>query len=353
MNRFKFLLASVIVSSFLITSCKDDDKLSLAYENGAFITNEGAWNNTNATVSFYDFSSGTIINDIFQKTNSRPIGDVLQSACISSDKIFFVLNNSNKIEVANAGDMEEISTVEGLNNPRYITANNGSAYITQWGDGGKVKVLNTRTLAITKTIAVGNGPEGILSFNNQIWVANSGGYSYDSTITVINATTNEVVKTIKLDNKSYCPQQFVVDSNNDIWVLCSGFVDYYANPITHTPSKLIKISSSTYEVLKSFTISQDQHPIRLSISNDGNTLYFGGGYTFTGIYAFGTTATTLPSTPIVNELFYGFNINPENNEIFGLKAPSFTENGKLRRFSSTGQFISEYTVGIGPNNVIF
>ncbi len=353
MNHFKFLLASVIVLTIFIASCKDDEKLSLAYENGAFITNEGAWNNTNASVSFYDFSSGTVINDVFQKTNSRPIGDVLQSACIADSKIFFVLNSSNKIEVANAGDMEEISTVEGLNNPRYITSSNGNVFITQWGDGGNVKVLNTNTLAITKTIAVGVGPEGILSFNNQIWVANSGGYAYDSTITVINAITNEVAKTIKLDNKSYCPQQLVVDKNNNIWVLCSGYVDYYANPITHTPSKLIKISSSTYEVLKNFTISPDQHPIRLSISNDGNTVYYGGGYTFTGIYAVNIAATVLPNTPIVNELFYGFNINPENNEIFGLKAPSFTENGKLKRFSSTGQFISDFTVGIGPNSVIF
>lgn len=353
MNRFKFLLASVIVSSFFITSCKDDEKLSLTYDNGAFITNEGAWNNTNASVSFYDFSSGRVVNNIFTKTNRRPLGDLLQSAYVAKDTIYFVLNSSNKIEVANAIDMEEISTVEGFDSPRYITINNDEAFITQWGDGGKVKVLNTKTLSITNTISVGAGPEGILSLNNQIWVANSGAYSYDSTITVINATTKEVVQTIKLDDKSYCPQQLVVDSNNDIWVLCSGFVDYYANPITHTPSKLIKISSSTYEVLKNLTISQDQHPVRLSISNDGNTVYFGGGYTFIGIYAVGISATTLPSTPIVNEVFYGFNINPENNEIFGLKSPSFTENGKLRRFTSTGQFIKEYTVGIGPNGLIF
>ncbi|RPH34380.1 MAG: hypothetical protein EHM93_01015 [Bacteroidales bacterium] len=351
MNRLKSLLSLLIITTFLFSSCEKDEKTIGKYENGAFITNEGAYNHTNASVSYFDFSTNTVTNDIFASTNGRPIGDVLQSAYRANGKVFFVLNNSSKVEIADENDITEIDVIEGLNSPRYLTVNGGKAYISQWGDNGKVKVVDLNTLETVKTIEVGDGPEGVLAFNNQIWVANSGGFSKDSTITIINPITNEVFKTIKLDG--HCPQQMVVDKNNDVWVLCSGYVDYYSTPNTHTPSKLIKISSTTYEVTKSLTISSNQHPMKLDISSNGETVYFGAGFGYTGIYTVSITATSIPSNPIINDSFYGFNVNPKNNEIFCLKAPSFTDNGLLKRYSSTGQFIDEHTVGIGPNGILF
>lgn len=351
MNKFRVLLVLLIVSTFLFTSCEKDEITIGKYENGAFILNEGAFNHTNASVSYYDFATNTVTNDIFASTNGRPIGDVLQSAYRANGKTFFVINNSSKVEIADENDITEIDVIEGLNSPRYLTVSGNNAYISQWGDNGKVKVVDLNSLATIKTIDVGDGPEGILSHNNQIWVANSGGFSKDSTISIINPITNEIFKTIKLE--SHCPQHMVVDKNNDVWVLCSGYVNWYVTPIVETPSRLIKISSSTYEVTKSLTISANQHPAKLNISNNGETVYFGAGFGYNGIYAVSITATSIPSTPFIDDSFYGFNVNPENNEIFCLKAPSFTDNGLLKRYSSTGQFLDSHTVGIGPNGVLF
>jgi len=352
MKRNKlFILATLTVAS-LTTSCEKEDRIIGKYENGAFITNEGGWGSSNASVSFITFSTNTIENNIFSLTNGRPLGDVLQSAYKSNDKIFFVLNGSSKIEVVNASDITETGTIEGVNSPRYLTVANGNAYITQWGDDGKVMVANTSTLTVTNTIDVGTGPEGILYSNGLIWVANGGGTAVDSTISVIDPATSEVVKTIKVGHN---PKKLAVDTNGDIWTLCYGYIKYNLDWSIEleTPSLLVQISSSTKEVLKSFTISANQHPMQLEISGNGQTLYYGGGFGYTGVFAVDISATALPTEPIINQSFYSFNVNPINNELFCLEATSFTDPGKLKRYSSSGEFIMEYAVGVGPNGVVF
>ncbi len=352
MKRNKLLILATLTIASLISSCKKEDRIFGIYENGAFITNEGSWGSSNASVSFFNFSTNTIENNIFTLTNGRSIGDVLQSAYKSKDKIFFVLNGSSKIEVVNASDITEKGTIEGVNSPRYLTVANGNAYITQWGDGGTVEVADTSTLAITKTIDVGTGPEGILYSNGLIWVANGGGTAVDSTISVIDPSTNEVVKTIKVGHN---PKKLVADRNGNIWALCYGYIKYKLDWSIEleTPSRLVKISSSTQEVLKSFQISTNKHPMQLEISSNGQTIYYGGGFGYIGIFAVDISATALPTEPIIKQSFYNFNVNPSNNELFCLEATSFTDPGKLKRYSSSGKFIMEYAVGIGPNGVVF
>ena len=353
MNKIRIFLAAFIAVAFIFTSCEEDQRIVGKFENGALITNEGGWGATNASVSFLNYTTNAIEDNIYTHTNGRPLGDVLQSAYISNDKIFLVLNGSSKVEVANISDITEVGTIEGINSPRYLTVANGNAYITQWGDGGKVKVANTTSFAITNTISVGKGPEGIIQTNGLIWVANGGGLTVDSTISVINPTSNEVIKTIKLGNHN--PKKLVVDKNGDIWALCYGYIKYKPDYSIEkeTPSGLVKISSTTKEVLKSFTISDNQHPMQLEISKNGQTLYFGGGFGYTGIYAVDIAATALPTTPLINASFYSFNVNPANDDLYCLEAISFTSAGKLKKYSSAGQLIEDYTVGIGPNGAIF
>lgn len=349
--RFSFL---AITAATLFVSCEEDDPVVVnlgKYEKGKIILNEGNWNNSNASVSFLNDSTDAIEDNIFTIVNSRPLGDVLQSACKSNGKVFLVLNSSNKVEVVRSSNFREVGVINGLTSPRYMAICNGKGYITQWTDKGSVAVVDTSNLQVTSTIEVGSGPEGIIVANNLIWVANCGKYYKDSTVSVIDPATREVVKTIQLG--AYNPQQLVADRNGNVWVICSGYVDWYSTPMVQTPSKLIRISATSKEVAKSYTISETDHPMRIDINSEGQTVYFGGGFGFVGIYAVGITASTLPSTPVVNNNFYGFNIDPATNEMYCLEAPSFTASGKLKRYTSAGQLVKEYTVGINPNGVIF
>ncbi|MFT3739835.1 MAG: hypothetical protein QM786_13850 [Breznakibacter sp.] len=358
MKRLIFALSLGLALVF--AGCeKDDDKLVLDVtdKTGYYVLNEGSFGDGNASIGFLD-SDGTYYDDLFFKTNNRVLGDVLQSICIDGHTAYLVLNASNKIEIMNANTFEEKGTIEGFSNPRYMIASNGYGYVSQWGDysgnGPAVKVIDLSTRKITKTISTGDGSERMLLSGTNLLVANSGGYGSNNTITVINTTTNEVSKTISLEDNN--PMGFVVDKDGSIWVLCFGSVIYsadYSSIESQTRSALIKLSPTTFEPLATIAISETSHPNQIAINPAGDIIYYGGGYSFHGIYAVGIDAAEVPSTPLIDESFYGLSVNPVNGEIAGLLAPSFSQVGQVIRYQANGTFIASVNAGIGPNTALY
>ncbi len=351
MKTIKLSLLFLLLA-FVFVACEKDDDASGRYENGAIVLNEGSFNNANASVSFYRYDGNSVENGIFNLVNSRPLGDVLQGAAISGDKIYMVLNGSGKVEVATSTDFKQLHTIEGLSNPRNAIVVDGKLYVTQWGgygEKGSVKVYSTTDYSSVATITLGNGCEGIIYSDGKIYVANSGGFAVDNTISVINPTSNTLESTITVGD---CPKEMVVDKNGDVWAICSGAILYDAsfNVVGQTPSELVRIHGTTAERVVLF---QEQHPSHIDISSTGDVVYYGGGYGFNGIYKLAIDSRELSATPLVNGLFYGFNINPNGNYIYALIAPNFSSAGSLNVYSSLGVAKGTSVVGIGPSTVIF
>ena len=61
----------------------------------------------NATLDFFSYTTSSVISNVFESINQRPVGDVLQSMSIIGDYGYLVVNNSNKIEVVTMQDMKE------------------------------------------------------------------------------------------------------------------------------------------------------------------------------------------------------------------------------------------------------
>jgi hypothetical protein len=171
----------------------------------------------------------------------------------------------------------------------------------------------------------------------------------EKTVSVIDPTTNTVTNTIMVADS---PRKIVEDADGKIWVLCAGFIEY--NPdftiASETPSALVRINAITKEVEATITLFDTQHPNQLGISPDGSTLYIGGGFGFQGIYTHDVSSSSFAgSTLIDSESFYGFSVNPENGNVYGFQAPTFTDPGLFIRYNASGSKLGEYTVGIGPN----
>lgn len=344
-----FILLSITI---LFSACEDENESNSGiFSDGVFITNEGAYGVGNGSVSFYSYHNDTLTNEIFKLVNNRVLGDVVQSLTLHNSKAYIVVNASNKIEVVNSNNFAEQGVITDVTSPRYfIGINKHKGYVTQWGEEGVVKVVDLDALTVTKAISVGAGPEHLVYHNNYVFVANSGGFANDNTISIINPSTDEVVKTITLNGDS--PRDFAIDANGNLWVLCYGYVEY--NPIDYsieneTASKLIKINPSTNEVVQTIVISETKHPTSLESSRNGNDLFYGGGYGYQGIYKMDITDTSAPTTPLLDKYFYGFNINSETGNIFAMEAPSFTANGKLWRYKADGTELGSYETGVGPN----
>jgi|APDOM4702015248_1054824.scaffolds.fasta_scaffold47961_2 YVTN family beta-propeller protein len=348
----KLLYAALLLGAAMqFTACESDKspaKPKQRYDltQGMLIANEGSWGYNNASISLYYTNGDSLTNDVYNKVNKEVLGDVLQSIAISDTTAYLVVNSSNKIVAVSKYSCKKYGTIV-VSGPRYMVADNQTGYVTAWTNN-EVAVLDLATNKVTGSIAVGKGPEGIILNNGKLFVANSGGYDKDNTVSVIDIKTKTVVKTIQVAD---CPKTFVADKNGNIWVVCAGYTDY-KNPANSTNGALCKINPSNYEVSKVTLTGVNPDKLQADLSKEN--LYYSGSYSGAGIYKMSISGTSEPKTPFINGSFYSFNINPHNGEIVAMIVDWKVEaNNKMVRYSNTGSKIKEYTVGVGPNGGYF
>lgn len=350
-TKLTFILFLLVGLSF--ASCKKTEEVidTGKYGAGVLISNEGTYNAGNGSISYYNPETDAVTNEIFQLENNRSLGDVVQSVNRIGDYVFIQVNNSHKIEVADAKTFAEKGVIQKLTQVRYAVGNENTAYVStwgKWGADGKVFVIDVATLKATDSIPTGAGPEALLLNNNNLFVANSGGFGFNNTINIIDITTKTVTKTIEVGAN---PKSLVLDKNNMLWVLCSGSPIYDANWATvgHNPSKLVQINPSTLAITKEIDLFSDRHPSKIAVNPAGDVLYIGAGFGFEGIYSMGINDASFASTQLISKGFYGFDINAENGEIFAYESPNYTDRGKLYRYDASGAELGNYLVGISPN----
>lgn len=355
MKRFSLLCLFAALGATMASCEKDETKPFLPYDltHGVAIANEGTFQASNASLSIYYPDGDSVVNDVFSEVNDRPLGDVLQSIGFSEENAYFVMNASNKIEVVNKKTCVEVATITDLISPRYFASiSNNKAYVTLWGDGGKIGVIDLTTNTLSKEISVGSGPEKLVVVGDKCFVANSGGWGTDNRVSIINTQTDEVVTTLTVGDN---PKDFLVDKNGMVWVLCSGNIVYDANYNieSQTASKLMMINPSTNGIEKTIDLGATFHPSHLEINPAKDALYYGGDFGVAGIFSVSITATDKATSSFIDGYFYGFNVDPASGIIYGLQAPSYTSAGTLKRYSSTGSLISTSTLGIVPNGAYF
>ena len=353
----RFFCWVFLAFSVALSSCSDDNTGPIvppSSQDGYFIVNEGGFGNANASLSYYDRANDSVINNVFETVNGRPLGDQAQSMTVFDERGFIIVQNSAKIEVINRDDFTSIATItEGIISPRYlIGVDDTKAYVTDWGaDGisGTVKVIDLATYEVTKTIPVGQGPNGLVLLNNQVYVANNGSVGYDSTVMVLDAQTDVVTDTIVVGDN---PKSVAIDANNNVWITGSGrlaYVDGAPDLTQSTPGFVARLEADTV----AFKVEVDQatySEFKLAMDDSGEQLYFLYGE---GVYRLGINDTNLPDTPFVTGNFYGLAIDPVNGEILTGDPLNYTSEGTFFRYSPAGQLIKSYTVGIAPNGFAF
>ncbi len=354
--KIKFLIASIFLLTFITISCEKEDTepADEGYASGLVITNEGAFGNNNGSVSLYCRDSAKVTNNLFEKVNGRNPGDVVQSFGFEQDKGVIVVNNSQKIEIVDLETFESTGTITGLSYPRYFKGlGNGTGYLTNGNEEGEVYLLNLQQAEVTDTVEVGMGPEQMERSGDYVFVANSGGWDFDNTVSVININDHSVEKEIELGD---VPYSVVSDANENIWVLCRGklvYDDSYTEIIEETNSKLVKINGSTLEVEETIVIGEKGdgfQPSFLTVCPSGMELYFDD---IDGLYKMDTGANSQPSTPLIERGFSNVWIEPDTGDIFALTIPDYSSAGQLRIYDSEGREVNTHDLGIGPNGLFF
>ena len=195
------------------------------YANGILVSNEGPFSNGTGTVTFISEDLSVVNNGIYKMTNDEDLGNVVQSIGFTENEAFIVANVSNKINVVNRYTFEKIASItDGLNNPRYFIEANGKGYVTNWGDTADetddfVAIINLQNYTVEGTISVLFGPEAILAKDNTVYVAHQGAWGQNNKVSVINTTSNELIKTLTVGD---VPNSMQLDASGNLWVLASG-----------------------------------------------------------------------------------------------------------------------------------
>lgn len=361
-----FLIFLPLLFVMLLNSCRSDIEMILSEDlaignseiikgyKGFYLLNEGNMGSNKATLDFYDFATGIYTRNIYAERNPnvpKEMGDVGNDIGIYNNKLWAVINVSNKIEVMDAQTTLRIGQIE-IPNCRFIKFHKGYAYVTSYAGPvvidpdyeqlGFVAKINTVTLEVVDRCLVGFQPDELEIAGDKIYVANSGGYmgagnskGYERTVSVIDIATFTEEKRIDV---AYNLERIKADSRGNLWVSSRG--DYKG-----LPARLYFLDREKEMITDTIPITATNYWI------DDDLLYvYGTEFSYiTNSWNISYSVVDTKSREIISrniitdgtnneiEKPYGIMIHPETKDIFITDAGNYVTPGVLYCFDKEGK----------------
>jgi YVTN family beta-propeller protein len=322
-----------VLALIIIASCKKTDVKTTAPKvtTGVYSLNQGNYQSNNTTLTYYDFGTSAATTDYYKNVNGFGLGDTGSDFIIYGGKIYIVMNVSGNVAVANALTAKYIDTISftsgGINKgPENIVAYGSNVFVSS--TDGTVSVIDTTTLAITKSITVGENPEQMVVSGTNLYVSNTGAVSpvYDSTVSVIDLGT--LTETTKI-TVGINPGSIAADNAGNIYVACTG---NYNN----IGASLVKVSTSTNTVTK--TADTAAGTVRFY----NNNLFVTGGYLgVANVRVLSTTDFSAVKTNFVADgtsitTPYGLDIDNATGDVYVGDAKDYVASGTVFCFDKNG-----------------
>ena len=204
------------------------------------VCNEGNWQSDNGQLSYYDGKTGTLTNQWFRQVNKTKLGDTPNDIIQVNDTLIAIaINWSNIIQFIHP-DGTACGATEDVPNNRRLCSDGKYLYVTSYAHKcgtttftkGYVAKIDVATKAVVGTCEVGWEPEGVRLYKGMLYVANTGGYSfqeghdYETTISMVDPTTMTLVKNIDTG----CINLFSEMSQAGQYLCVNSCGDYYDNP---------------------------------------------------------------------------------------------------------------------------
>lgn len=344
MNKYSILRNLLIAAAVLtFSSCKKDSNVEVETENykGVIVVNEGAFGKSNGSVGIYKPGDKTYF-DAFKKANDRPIGDVVQSLTMIGDHVFIAVNNSNKIEVLKKNDFKAAATISTVS-PRYILeVGTGRAYVSNLYSNS-IKILNTNGMSITGNIDINHNSDQLAISGNEVFVS-----TFDNKIMVVNTAKDSLTDSISTTSGL---SKVINAGSGKLAVLCTGIVDWNTGSVIEK-GKIHIIATDSNNIEKSIDLDNGSYGGSMVYSAQTGMLYFSLGnnviykMTMEGVVS---EFVTLEAGRSV----YGLTYNSSTSELYIMDAGDFSSAGKVMVYSMTAAKLFEFSAGIAPNGVYF
>lgn len=366
MKRCSYLIILFLLSFISFIGCRDDVEMVLSEDEffgkpreivgykGFYLLNEGNMGSNKATLDYYDFETGVYTRNIYAERNPnvpKELGDVGNDIAIYGNKLYTVINCSNKVEVMDAETTKRIGQIN-IPNCRFIKFLGRYAYVTSYAgpviidpnyeQRGFVAKIDTATLQEVGRCLVGFQPDELEIVDRKIYVANSGGYmgagstkGYERTVSVIDIATFKEEKRIDV---AYNLERIKADKRGNLWVSSRG--DYKG-----LPSQLFFIDHEQQKVTDTIPVAASNYWI------DDDFLYVYGtewsyitnSWTVTYTIIYTQTHEIITKNIITDgtekeiEKPYGIMVDPETKEIYVTDAGNYVTPGLLYCFDRDGK----------------
>lgn len=368
----------------LLSSCRHDDYIIYSIDEdtggktvkseimGMYLLNEGNMGSNKCTLDYLDLSGNTetvhYYRNIYAERNPstvKELGDVGNDLKIHDNKLWMVINCSNKVEVATADSCRRLAKID-IPNCRYIAFDDNYAYVSSYVGPvqistntqlGRVYKIDTRTYQKVDSIEVGYQPEELCIIGNKLYVANSGGYripQYDHTISIIDLSAFKEEKKIDVaDNLHRCR----ADHYNQLWVSSRGTYN-------GTPAKLFWLEPDKQGEM---TV-KDNLPVAVSdMCIVGDSLYFFGvewsyvkmeneiSYGIINVRTHQLITRQLSEAKEIESITlpYGLIVNPVHRDFYIMDAKNYVSSGELLHFHADGTFDWRVWTGDIPAHAVF
>ena len=348
-----FILALVAAVMF---SCKPDKPVNpkaLNLGSGVFVLNEGNFQFSNASLSFYDIEADTVGNNLFYKVNDAPLGDVAESMALVNGKLYVVVNNTNLIYKVDATtmvcDTTEPFKLGDFYSPRelfFVTPE--KAYVSDIMGAG-LWIINPKDMSHCGFVETGKTTEKMVPVGNELYVSNWSNYYMPgmekNTVQVVDMNNDLKVTEIQVGKE---PNTMAVDKNGHVWVLCEGATWeadgeqptlWEIDPMLKTAERRC-VFDGTAMVLRA-NPAGDQ--LYLIFNNEVRRFDIG---TLTLSESFRITAQE-------EGVFYNMAVDPRTGDIYVTDAKNYMMNGTVYRYSDDGLLLKSFEVGVIPSAMLF
>ena len=380
----KVLLTTLLLVTALMSGCRGDDYIVTSEDHdtgapsvvtdivGMYVLNEGNMGSNKSSLDYLDLSgdNGTIhyIRNIYAERNPnvvKELGDVGNDIQVYGNRLWMVINVSNKVEVATADSCRRIGQVN-ISNCRYVAFDGGYAYVSSYvgpvqvsetAPRGRVYKVDTLTLAKVDSVTVGYQPEEMAIVGNKLYVANSGGYrvpTYDRTVSTIDLTTFKEERQTDLAVNLHRSR---ADQYGQLWVTSRG--DYYsAKPKlywmkTSADGTLTKGDSLDVTVSDMCIVGDSLYYIGVAFNYE--TFENNISYGIINVRTHQVVAQKLSDAPELAavELPYGIVVNPIDRDFYVMDAHNYVSSGELLHFRADGSFDYKVWTGDIPGHAVF
>ncbi|MCX6309508.1 MAG: YncE family protein [Bacteroidia bacterium] len=350
----------VLLAGIFLFACDDlvsivpDPNNHVSGTGALYILCDGNYSLNNSTLGVYDFSKKTFTSNFFQAKNGRKLGDTGNDLQRSGSKLYVVVNGSSQVEVLDARtgiSLKQISLFNGTTarQPRSIAFWEDKVYVCSFD--GTVARIDTASLEIEAFINVGRNPDGITASNNKLYVSNSGGLDYgstlgyDHTVSVISTETFTETKRIEVGLN---PGRIKADNYGYVYVSVRGdYKEASGNWVCIDTQSDAVVATYDFQVTNFDLCGEKAYFYSYDESSKESTI----GVFNLQTKLVQTTAFIQDGTQLKTP--YGITADPQSGAVFITDAGDYVSSGDVFCFSEAGILSYKLSnVGINPNMVL-